>query len=79
MESKWANINVCDVVNVAVYAAAEARESVWAVSYSSVIPSRTVNFLEDIKDEHSSLRCECRIESPLLTSYYTQFIICYAA
>ena len=63
MESKWANINVCDVVNVAVYAAAEARESVWAVSYSSVIPSRTVNFLEDIKDEHRSFFCGMSVVS----------------
>ena len=64
MESKWANINVCDVVNVAIYAAAEASESVWAVSYSSVIPSRTaVSFLEDIKDEHSSFFCGVSVVS----------------
>ena len=63
MEIKWANINVCDVVNVAIYAAAEASESVWAVSYSSVIPSRTVNFLEDIKDEHRSFFCGVSVVS----------------
>ena len=63
MEIKWANINVCDVVNVAIYATAEASESVWAVSYSSVIPSRTVNFLEDIKDEHSSFFCGVSVVS----------------
>ena len=63
MEIKWANINVCDVVNVAIYAAAEASESVWAVSYSSVIPSRTVSFLEEIKDEHRSFFCGVSVVS----------------